>query len=70
MTIDTDEIVRILETAKKETTYLLSTAFEEGLEMIGEIFFNVLAVIGIGIISFVAFVAFVCGQVELKDIFG
>ena len=70
MIIDRRMITQVLGDTKKEALALLSLGLENGLELLGALLINTLAVIGMGAIGLTAFISFLLGEVELGDLIG
>jgi hypothetical protein len=68
MTFDRHMIVQALVDAQAEAATLLSMGTEKSFELIKVVAVNALAVIGLGVISLVAFIGFLFGSVELGDL--
>jgi hypothetical protein len=67
MIVDRDLIFQVLRETKEKSFALLSMAPGKFLEWAEALFINLLAVIGVGVVSLATFIGYICGQVELGD---
>ncbi len=68
MNIDRRRLVQILIDTRAEAATLLAMAAGKGLEFIENLAINVLAMIGVGAISFAGLIGYLFGWVELGDL--